>query len=72
MYCHRSKSLVSMYDVQLLVRKDIRLMRFFILALAVWIFVRTLTYGIYEIKENQNKIRGNNSNKPFCNNISIP
>lgn len=29
-----------------------------VLLLSVWIFIRTLSYGIYEIKQNSNKFGG--------------
>jgi len=29
-------------------------MKFVILALSIWIFIRALSYGMYEIKENKN------------------
>lgn len=34
------------------------LMAIVIFILSVWIFVRTLSYGIYEIKQNSNTIGG--------------
>ncbi len=33
-------------------------MKFFLLILSVWIFIKTISYGIFEIKTNKNKPGG--------------
>lgn len=33
-------------------------MKIFLLIISIWIFIKTISYGIFEIKENKNKPAG--------------